>query len=226
MGIIPRVPYKMLAAPIPAEKIQKERTAIILLDFQNYTCNRNSGLGSLAKVKGITPEFDEYYGMVDAAKANCSSLLEVGRNNGLEVIFCYLFNNRTRSQYSRQFDLSQFPLPTGDLKNEYLAEPSPAKGDLVITRVTYSPFLNTGLEEKLRDKKKDTLILAGTLYNHTVAQAAREAADRGFTVIVVWDASASETMDWHLVTRTGLAGGLILSRRTHEVIEMVEGKRT
>ena len=198
----------------------------ILLDFQKYTCDRNSGLGSLATVKGITPEFDEYYSMVDAARANCSSLLEVCRKNEVEALFCYLFKNSNRSQYSRQFELSQYPLPTGDLKKEYLAELQPAKGDVIITRDTYSPFLNTGLEENLRAKSKDTLILAGTLFNQTVALAAREAADRGFTVIVVWDASASETLDWHMVTRTGLMGGLILSRRTHEVIEMVEGKRT
>ncbi len=226
MGMILRVPYKMLAAPIPAEKLRKEKTAFILLDFQKYTCDRNSGLGSLATAKGITPEFDEYYSMVLAARANCSSLLEVCRINEVEALFCYFFKNSNQSQYSRQFEVSQYPLPTGDLKKEYLDELQPAKEDVIITRDSYSPFLNTGLEENLRAKSKDTLILAGTLFNQTVALAAREAADRGFTVIVVWDASASETLDWHMVTRTGIMGGLILSRQTHEVIEMVEGKRT
>ena len=111
MGTILRVPYKMLAAPIPAEKIHNERTALILLDFQKYTCDRNSGLGRLATEKGITPEFDEYYSMVDAARTNCSSLLEVCRQNGVRVLFCYFFKGSNRSQYSRQFEISQYPLP-------------------------------------------------------------------------------------------------------------------
>ena len=194
MGSILRVPYKMLAAPIPVERMMNERTAIILLDFQKYTCDRNSGLGSLAAIKGISPEFDEYYSMVDAARKNCASLLEVCRKNRVEASFCYLFNNNSPSPYSRQFEVSQYPLPTGDLKKEYLAELQPSKADMIITRDTYSPFLNTGLEEKLRSDRKDTLILAGTLFNLTVAQTAREAADLGFTVVVVWDASASETL--------------------------------
>lgn len=226
MGTIPRVPYKMLASPIPAQKIQKDRTALLLLDFQKYTCDRSSGLGSLAAIRGITPEFDEYYSMVAAAKINSGSLLDVCRKNGVEAIFCYLFKDNNPSQYARQFELSRYPLPAGDLKDEYLAELKPVNDETIVTRVTYSAFLDTGLEEKLRASSKDTLILAGTLYNYTVALAAREAADRGFTVIVVWDASASDTLDWHMITRTWLMGGLILSRQTHEVIEMVEGSRT
>lgn len=221
-----RVPYKMIAAPIPAEKLQTNKTAIILLDFQKYTCDRDTGLASRINEKGIKPEFDEYYRMVDEAKKNCSKLLEVCRHHDMETIFCYMFDKGKPNQYSRQFEVSQYPLPSGDLSKEYLAGVTPENGDEVITRDYYSPFLNTGLEEKLRAKGIGTLILAGTLYNYTVSQTAREAADRGFTVIVVWDSCAGETLDWHMVTKTGIMGGLILSRRTYEVIEMVEGNRT
>jgi nicotinamidase-related amidase len=221
-----RVPYKMIAAPMQAEKLQTGKTAIILLDFQKYTCDRSTGLATRINEKGIKPEFDEYYRMVDEAQKNCINLLEVCRQRDVKPIFCYLFDSGKRNQYSRQFEVSQYPLPTGDLSEEYLDGLIPAKDDEVITRDYYSPFLNTGLEEKLRAEGIDTLILAGTLYNYTVSQTAREAADRGFTVIVVWDSSAGETLDWHMVTKTGIMGSLILSRRTYEVVEMVEGNRT
>jgi len=221
-----RVPYKMVAAPIKAEKLQANKTAIILLDFQKYTCDRYNGLASRIIEKGIQPEFDEYYSMVDAATNNCSHLLKACRKKNIEAIFCYLFDNGSHNHYSRQFEISQYPLPTGDLTKEYLAGITPESSDEIIVRDYYSPFLNTGLEKKLRSDGIDTIILAGTLFNYTVSQTAREAADRGFTVIVVWDSCAGETLDWHMVTKTGIMGGLILSRRTYEAIEMVEGNRT
>ena len=72
----------------------------------------------------------------------------------------------------------------------------------------------------------DTIILAGILANISVEMTAREAADRGFGVVVVWDAAASETLDWHTVTMAGIVGGLIRVRSTPPVIEMLEGTRT
>jgi len=226
MGKVLRVPYKMLVAPIPVERLQIDNTALMLIDFQKYTCNRNYGLGVLAAERGITPELAEYYSQVDAAVESSSMLLDSCRQNGVKVIFSYQHAGSAGENVSKQFKISKFPIPRGDLADEFLPQIYPNKGEEIITRAAYSPFLNSKLEETLRSDGKDTLIMAGTLFNYTVALAAREAADRDFKVIVVWDASASESLDWHLVTRTGLVGGLILSRRAQEVIEMMQGTRT
>jgi nicotinamidase-related amidase len=64
------------------------------------------------------------------------------------------------------------------------------------------------------------------LANLTVALAAREAAERGYWVVVVQDATAAETFDWHAATMLGIAGGLIRVQWVEEVKEMLEGKRT
>jgi nicotinamidase-related amidase len=78
----------------------------------------------------------------------------------------------------------------------------------------------------LQEAKIDTIVLAGMLANVTVAPTAREAADRDFGVVWVWDASASETLAWHEHTKTGIVGPLIRIRTTQQVIEMMEGTRT
>jgi nicotinamidase-related amidase len=70
------------------------------------------------------------------------------------------------------------------------------------------------------------LLVAGMLANMTVWQAAREAADRDFGVVVVMDCCASETLAWHGALRTGIVGGLIRQRSSREVSQMLEGVRT
>jgi nicotinamidase-related amidase len=216
----------MLSAPIPVEPWDPDRIALLLMDFQKFTCSREHGLGKLAQVKGITPELDEYFSQVDAAIENSSRLLQACRGFGIEVIFTFLHQEPGNQELSRQFVVSQLPVPAGSLEDEYLGMVKPAEGESVFPRTTYSPFTSTNLLDLLEAKGKDTLFVAGMLFNYSVAMTVREAADRGMNVVAVWDASASETLDWHLVTRTGLVGGLILSRSTNNVIEMLEGKRT
>ena len=226
MGKVLRVPYKMLSTPIPLEPFDFKKAALVLMDFQRFTCSRNDGLGLLASQRGILPELDEYYAQVDAASENAIPLLEICRSTGVKVVFTYLHTAKSKNQISRQFQVSHLPIPTGKLEDEFHQKLLPAPGEQILTRGTYSPFIGTKLQETLQEDGKDTLILAGTLFNYTVVTAAREAADLGYNVIVVWNASASETLDWHLAMRTGVVGGLILSRSAEEVIEMIEGKRT
>lgn len=226
MGKMLRVPYKMLFAPMPFAPLNKKKAALIVMDFQKFTCSRKGGLGLLASKKGITPEMDEYFCQVDAAVENASHLLGSCRSMGLKVIFTYLHSDGHEKGVSRQFQISRLPIPSRKLDDEFLKIVKPIPGEQILARGNYSPFLSTNLLDILRKDGKETLILAGMLFNYTVFITAREAADLGFNVIVVWDASASETLDWHLVTRTGLVGGLIISRSVEEVVEMMEGTRT
>jgi len=114
----------------------------------------------------------------------------------------------------------------GDPVAEIREEIKPESDDLVLPRGTYSPFAGTDLLDVLERAQIQTLVLAGMLANTTVALAAQEAADRGFGVILVWDASASETLDWHDNMKTRLVSPLIRMRTTKQVIEMMKGVRT
>ncbi|MGI5487185.1 isochorismatase family protein [Microtetraspora malaysiensis] len=61
-------------------------------------------------------------------------------------------------------------------------------GDLEIVKRTWGAFHNTGLEEALRKRAVDTLIITGIATNFGVEQTARFADEFGFTVIVPEDA--------------------------------------
>lgn len=222
-----RVPYKMLSRPTPAFTVVAERAALLLMDVQRFTTLRDEGLGLIARERGIMREFDEYYAQTDYALRNSQRLVAACRTYGLRVIYSVLNAQQPdRGDMSRQLRISGLPIPVGVPKEEIRFEVAPVAGDLILPRGTYSPFTGTDLLAVLRSAGIEIIILAGMLANTTVALTAKDAADRDLGVIVVWDASASETLDWHDNMKTDLVGPLIRMRTTQQVIEMMEGRRT
>jgi nicotinamidase-related amidase len=217
----------MLTAPVPAFRLTSRNAALLLIDVQRFTTRRDEGFGRLAAERGISREFDEYFLQVDAALENTARLLGACRAHGLRIVYTVLSTGAADDgQVGRQLRTTRLPLPGGAPEAEIRPEVAPAPDDLVLSRTTYSPFARTNLEEQLRRAHVDTLIIAGMLANISVLLAAREAADRDFNVIVVRDASASETLDWHMHTMNAVVGGLIRVRSVQQVVEMLEGTRT
>ena len=222
-----RVPLKMLSGPTPPFEVSRADAAVLVMDVQDFTTREDQGLGRLAGERGILREFEEYYLQVEAAIRNLQGLLDVSREHGLEVLYTLLHAERTdRTDLSRQLRVAGWPVPARDPLEEIRPEVSPLAGDLVLPRGTYSAFAGTDLLNILERGQIKTLILAGMLANTTVALTAQEAADRGFGVVMVWDASASETLDWHDNMKTRLVGPLVRLRTAKQVMEMMKGART
>lgn len=218
----PRVPFKNLSRATPPFRVRKENAALLLMDAQRFTTRRDEGLGLEAQNRGILREFEEYYAQVDAALRNMKRLLAGCREHGLTIIHSVLNGN----VLSRSLRVSGLPIPIGTPEAEIRLEVAPLPTELVLPRGTYSPFAGEALLPILREKRVDTLVVAGMLANTTVDLAVREAADHDLGVIMVWDASASESLYWHEIVKTGLVGPLIRIRTAQQVIEMMEGTRT
>ncbi len=218
----PRTPYNMLMTAPVLRWIPPERTALLLLDAQHYATSRDRGLGAEAELRGIRREFDEYYEQAEVALGNMAVLLGSCRAFGVTVIHSVMVAEP--DGVSPQLLEAALPLPTG-IADEIRPEVLPVDGEVVLARGAYSPFLNQALEQTLRAAGIERVIVAGMMANIVVTLAAREAADRGFGVIVVHDASASETLEWHGLTMLGIGGGGIRVLFRFEVVEMLEGTR-
>lgn len=83
------------------------------------------------------------------------------------------------------------PLRPGQRGNEFMALAAPRLGEPVIEKRVNSCFIGTSLESDLRNGGLDTLVIAGMTTNHCVSTTARMAANLGFRVWVVSDATAT-----------------------------------
>jgi len=222
-----RSPFKMLFGPVPPVSLAKGNAALVLVDVQRLATSLEHGLSLAARERGLEREFDSYFAQVEVAIQKTARLLDACRKHGLRVIYSLISSKHAvGSETGLQMRVANLPIPSGPLRAEVCSEVRARPSDMVFSRTAFGLFSTTDLESYLVDAEINTVILAGMLANVTVAAGAREAADRNFKVVVVSDACASETLDWHILTMSTLVGGLIRVLPTQHVIEMLEGVRT
>jgi nicotinamidase-related amidase len=73
---------------------------------------------------------------------------------------------------------------------------APADGELVLEKENPNSFLGTPLEEELRKRGGDDLVIAGMMSSMCVDASVRAAADLGFSPTVVHDACAAPDLEF------------------------------
>lgn len=121
------------------------------------------------------------------AESNIAALLEAWRNSGRPIIHIQHNSLNTNS-----------PLHPDSPGNAIKEIVKPGVGERVITKSVNSAFIGTGLEEYLRDKGYETLVITGLTTNHCVSTTARMAANLGFKTYVVSDAVAAFDLIDHI----------------------------
>jgi nicotinamidase-related amidase len=74
---------------------------------------------------------------------------------------------------------------------------APQDGDIIVRKTRVGPFLTTDLDQQLRGKGIDTVILAGISTSGVVLSTVRDAADRDYRVIVLADGCADPDAEVH-----------------------------
>jgi len=74
---------------------------------------------------------------------------------------------------------------------------APLPGDIVVRKTRVGPFTTTDLEQQLRARDVDTLVLAGVSTSGVVLSTVREAADRDYKLFVLSDACGDSAPDAH-----------------------------
>jgi nicotinamidase-related amidase len=73
---------------------------------------------------------------------------------------------------------------------------APADGEPVLRKSEPNGFLQTGLEDQLRGRRIDELVVAGMMSSMCVDATVRAAVDLGFTTTVVHDACAAPDLEF------------------------------
>lgn len=114
------------------------------------------------------------------AETRIRQLLEVWRDTGRPVVHV---RHASRDPES--------PLHPDRSGHEFKAETAPADGEAVFEKAVNSAFIGTGLEQYLRDRAIQSVVLTGLTSNHCVSTSTRMAENLGFEPVVVADATAA-----------------------------------
>lgn len=203
---------------------------LIVVDLQKYYLDPEANFRCYPESRN--PDAFSYIASrcSDVVIPNVVQLLDHFRENKWNVIFLRLCGqNSDRSDLhdcfhraNQEAEAHGFP-GIYPLIDEPLAavvdEAKPLPNELVLDKVTFSGFTSTDLEDLLIELKAGELVFCGLATSQCVDTTARDAADRGYSVVHVEDAQADYSDMSHrasLFASQGVCGGHVFS--TEEVL--------
>ncbi len=124
------------------------------------------------------------------AESKIASLLSAWREHELPIVHVRHCSVEQRS-----------PLRPELPGNAFKEEAQPLPGEAQFSKSVNSAFIGTGLERYLRERNIVSLVIVGLTTDHCVSASTRSAADLGFEVTLVADATAAFERKGHDGTR-------------------------
>jgi gluconolactonase len=176
-----------------ALSIDKGRTALLAMDFENDIVHENGafkdfGFAAMVKQNDVL--------------AKSGRLLDAARRSGVKVIYAVItyrpgYPERPANSGLFEGTIQANAIVEGTWGAEIHKSVSPQDGEPVVTRRGVSAFYGSDLAALLTTGGIDTLLLSGVATNFVVEGTAREAADRGYNVVIVGDCCASASQETH-----------------------------
>ncbi len=192
-------------------KLTKETTALMLIDFQYGDSHPDYGLGARAKDLGIFEETILYWDRLsNTVIPNAQRLLATARQVGVEIIHVHV---STLTRDGRDSSLPNHRTVCGSsfkdtFEAEIIPDLAPVGDEVVLTKVTASPFNSTIADRVLRNLGIENIIFAGVVTDGCVASTVRSAAEHNYGRIVVEDATAALSPQLHEYGIMGMAYNL------------------
>lgn len=202
--------------PWPTFEIDWQKSALVIIDMQNYGCNPDAGVAQMLLLR--YPEIAGYYvpRLTETAIPNTRRLLAAFRRAGRQVLFTrhgplmpdgrdLIARRRRRDSDSVTTTNTPTLWSKGSFEHDIIETLKPEANEMVIDKNTSSAFNSTGIEWMLRNMGIETLVVAGMATDMCVETTSRDAADRGFNVIIAEDASATFFPEHHRAALSGFA---------------------
>lgn len=179
-----------------------KKSALIVIDMQNYFCNENSH-AFIPSSTAIIP--------------NIKSLIDKYKSKNLPIIFTKHVNNEQNAGMMNKWwkdtifsENNTSEIISGlNTQNAYLIE-----------KTQYDSFYNTELESFLIKNKVHQLLITGVMTHLCCESTARSAFVRGFETFLAIDATATYNINFHLSSMINLShgfSGMILSNEACSV---------
>jgi nicotinamidase-related amidase len=216
-------PLKPLLAPLEEVKLRGNNSALLIVDMQYLDAYPDHGLVIAAKAKGIDTSY--YEERLKAITANIQSLLAECRDKRLEVIYCTIesltHDGRDRSLEHKCAKLHAAP---NSQDGAIIEEIKPLPDEIVLKKTCSGVFNGTNIDQILRNLKVENLVVVGVVTNQCVDTAVRDAADRGYSVVLVENACAAFHESLHQASIEILSGVYCRVKSTVEVIDNIRNQ--
>jgi nicotinamidase-related amidase len=213
-------------------EIDPPTTALLIIDMQEYFLNPQSPFSRMMgrRAEGLADYFHDRSNRM--VVPNIRRLLDAFRAARQRVIFTTVASEaqdgndwslpfkRMNAEAREQIGEMALPAKT-DPWARIVDDLEPAADEVVINKTTYGAFSSTGLDATLRNMGVRTIVLVGVVTNRCVETTMRGAADRGYRVILVDDATAAFSPELQDAATLSLIGAYGFVRQTDETLALM-----
>lgn len=196
-------PTPLGTAPQQDSLCENWQTALLCIDLQYLNCVDKYGVFENHRRSGVSEQAIQYYlqRIKNTVVPNVQNLQKHFRHLNYEVIHVRIQSHtqdgRDRSLEHKRLGLHAAP---NSKVAEFLPEVAPQGDEIVVNKTASGVFVSTNLEYLLRNLCVSRIYVAGVYTNECISSAVRSAADLGFIVHLVSDASAAITRGLHEAT--------------------------
>lgn len=211
-------------------KINPETTALLLIDIQNYNCSRKGSI-YISKFhndkEGFVEEEDEetayFFNRVEkTCLPNWKALLSRFRERSVDIVYTVIQSLRQDGRdRGLDYKISGFHVAPGSFDSKVLEDLMPIENEIVFPKTSSSVFQSTSIDYVLRNLGTKQLVICGCLTDQCVEHAVRDAADLGYLVILVDDASATKSSMRHENSLCSVAGYCRIAK-TKEILDELQ----
>ena len=184
-----------------AEKVSPEHTAVIVVDMQNDFCTEGGAMDTIGLGTGLQPIRE----MIPAL----ARFLDDARATDVPIVYIQAVYNSDDNRYLSPVWLEHAERRRGGLYTtiplcregswgaEVIDEIAPRPGELVVQKHRYSAFIDTPLQQLLRNRGIKTILVTGVGTNGCVECTARDGFMLDFFTITVRDCCATYWPEQH-----------------------------
>lgn len=181
-------------------EIDKSKTALLIVDMQNYFCHRPEYDMNDPESVATKEEWEQYYKILDdIVIPNNQRILERFRKEKMLVtqarIAAHLEDGRDRSLDQKATGFNELLMPIDSHESQIIDELKPQKNEIVVVKSTDSAITGTNLRLLLRNCGIDTVVVTGVFTDQCVSGSVRALADESFKVWLIEDACRAGNED-------------------------------
>ena len=166
-------------------------TAILVIDMQNDTVHADGAYASTGAAENAVSQ---------NVVANVATLVDAAHATSTPVFFSRIVVFPQPGLGGNNAPIFRMLAPDtfkiGSWGAAIVDELAPTSADVVLDRTRMSVFNGTGIDNMLRNLGITNLVVVGAWTNMAVEHTIRDAADYGYTVTVVSDATSSLSAEW------------------------------